>query len=638
MKHIFHLIFLLFCNSVFSQQAANNNSKVDSLEKIINSSNVKDTTWILNLIELSREYINIQSPKIEKSSKEIIEQSKKLGYYFGINKGLRYLSNYYADNGDYKSALNICLERLSLNESKNDIPESIDTYSILIYIYSSIEDYDKAIEYAEIASGRLYKLPKSHEKWYVLMGNIYSSLGNLYNLKNQNDKAIYIYNELLKNITIGLEQNRIIASKANALFAISYCNLSFIYFSKKEYKKCIENAEKSLEISEKHHINLAFPSIYGNLLNCYTTIGDLSEAEKYRKLLHSLYEDNKLNSEEIISYFDNSKDYYLKLKNYEKAFELQTLSISLKDSLKSENVKNELNNLSIKYETEKKDQENKFLNERNNQISKQFKYILFFSSIICIFLLLTLFLYRKLYNAKNIISNTNIKLNQVIDKKDKLFRIISHDLKTPANGFVQLTDTINTMIKNRQYKNLATIGLNAQKLATDLQNIVNNLLYWSMSQQGIINKRVEDVYLEDSFYELNDSYKTYAEMNKINLEFETNDDIVFKANRIHFNTILRNLISNAIKFTSEGGAIKVKGENVNNKVQISIEDSGIGFTEQQIYDFDKGNNIFSSNSYHNSSGTGLGLEICKELAKLYNGQIKIKNSASLGGAQVILSI
>lgn len=612
-------------------------SSVDSLETILSQNKINDTSWINSNFQLLYQYEKLNSPKFEDLCKQLINYSKKLDFSNGLIKGYKFLAYWYADHGQYEKALVSALERLKLCEKLNHPAELIDTYNILIFIYARSENIPKAIEYANIAKTKLLSLPKSLPNRYVLMGNIYSGLGNLYELSKQHSEAINIYKEVLENTNFAIKNNLIDSLKGNTLIASAYSNLAFFYYRNKEYTQSAIFAEKALNFSENHTVNLSKNSIYNVLVVSYSNVKKFEDAEYYLEKIKVLLDKQQATIDEVTAYYEAGKELYFKQNNFEKAFQFQSKLVKIKDSLQNVTVRNRINDLSIKYETEKKENENKFLNDLNISISKQNKYILIFSIFLILLLLITIIQNRKLYHAKNTISQTNEQLNIANNKKDTLFKIISHDLKTPASGFVHLINQVKSNIKNKEYDSLNDISNNAQKLANDLQLNINNLLYWSMSQQGIIDKRLESVYILDTFTELKESFGTYAEIKKIDLYFTYDEKLVLKANRIHFNTILRNIISNALKFTPVGGTIKVWTNELEQMIQINIEDSGTGFSDQQINDFEQGNNIFASNNFTNTTGTGLGLEISKELTKLYNGKISIMKSSLLGGAFVKLT-
>jgi PAS domain S-box-containing protein len=230
------------------------------------------------------------------------------------------------------------------------------------------------------------------------------------------------------------------------------------------------------------------------------------------------------------------------------------------------------------------------------------------------------------------ISNLNEELVQTIATKDKFFSIISHDLRSPLSGLMGILDILNTdydSLKEKEKKELISHATVASKTTFSL---MENLLEWSRIQTGAINYQPERLRIQ----RLVDNTVSLYEQNLKNKEIEfscsINPDIFAFADKSMTETIFRNLISNAIKFTRAGGRITISSEIENDKVIIKVKDSGVGIENKNIPKLFLVDAGFSTNGTTEESGTGLGLIICKELAEKQEGQIWVESKKNQGSA------
>lgn len=631
------LYFLVFINASGQTSVS---KKIDSLEKWMAKHPQKDTTWINNLIDLEKLYINSRSSKKGKMLAAIIQQSKKINHKKGIGRGLRFLAYQYADEGDYPSALKLALERLMFEEKNKNVIEIIDSYNSLIYIHARSNDNKKALEYALLAKKQIEILPKTHPNWIIQLGNVYTGLGNLYMINGEFEKALQTYSEVLKNISKAVKQKGTPLDNLNYLEGSTYVNLAFLYYRIEKYDLSAFYAKKALALTEKYNVQLLLPPVFNILILSYTNLGQYKEAEHYLEMISEFNVNNKLQKEEALGYYKVGRDLYLRQKKYQQAYDFQEKYMMLKDSLQGKDVQQQLNDLSVKYETDKKEQQNKLLQKEKDAVEKQNQLYLAAIVVFVGLLLLVGILYRQVFLSRKTILAINTALETANQTKDELFRIIAHDLKTPANTFVQLTQLTSHLIKTKNYKRLAEVSQKAEFLANDLQTTTNNLMYWAMLKKGSFKNFEADVYLADVFEELKEAFATYADLNAIDLDMTLDDpNLNIHWNRMVLLTILRNLLSNALKFTPQNCKVSIIAkQNEKNQTSIDIEDAGSGFTDIQIQNFNLNQKLESSAGIRGEQGSGIGLSICQELIAQFGGRIKIDKSQKLGGAwiQIIL--
>lgn len=222
------------------------------------------------------------------------------------------------------------------------------------------------------------------------------------------------------------------------------------------------------------------------------------------------------------------------------------------------------------------------------------------------------------------------QLERLIATKDKFFSIIAHDLQNP---FVGIQNYIKIISRFKNYdpeevdKQFQTINATAQHG----YELLENLLKWARSQTGKIEINIENFKLADEVNKCVQLIKTQADNKNINLRVVVSDTVFIESDRDMLKTILRNLLTNAIKYTPEGGTVELNVSEVNNGVELSIIDSGIGIEPEDIeglFRIDK--NLKSREGTNNEKGSGLGLILCKEFADRLGISIAVESEVGKG--------
>jgi signal transduction histidine kinase len=224
-----------------------------------------------------------------------------------------------------------------------------------------------------------------------------------------------------------------------------------------------------------------------------------------------------------------------------------------------------------------------------------------------------------------------VELKKSNNEKDIFFSIIAHDLRSPLNGFWGLTRILVEELPNMTIDQIQQITLSMENSATGLYQLLENLLEWARMQQGLIPfdpKPVEILpEVEESVVMILESAKS----KEIEITYDIPNDLAVFADSKMLQFVIRNLVSNAVKFTHKGGKINVsaKAKN-NNRVLISIKDSGIGMSSGMV------DHLFRLDSQINRNGTegepssGLGLTLCKEFVEKLGGKIELESKEGEG--------
>ena len=222
------------------------------------------------------------------------------------------------------------------------------------------------------------------------------------------------------------------------------------------------------------------------------------------------------------------------------------------------------------------------------------------------------------------------QLKELVATKDKFFSIIAHDLKSPFNSILGLSEIIKSDAKHLDIATIEQYAGIIHSTSTNTFKLLENLLDWARIQQSqmpfhpvsLILKAIADEVIELMIEKANS--KMIAIINFIP------DNLILMADKNMIRTILRNLLSNALKFTSVNGKVELKALRTDNSVTISVKDTGTGIKEEDINKIFKIGSSFSKRGTENEKGTGLGLLLCKEFVEKHDGKIWVESEEGNG--------
>jgi len=219
--------------------------------------------------------------------------------------------------------------------------------------------------------------------------------------------------------------------------------------------------------------------------------------------------------------------------------------------------------------------------------------------------------------------------------KDKFFSIVAHDLKNPFQGLLGFSDFLHS-----DYDNLSEdekkeyIGY-IRSTSRNAYNLLDNLLQWSRLQTGRIEIVPAKINLFSAVNSVMDLLTSNAIRKRITLLNSVCQKIFVLADNNMLNSVLQNLISNAIKFTRQNGEVRIESELVEGFVRISVTDNGVGMNENDMAKLFKIDQHISHVGTMNETGTGLGLLLCKEMVELNGGNISVQSEAGKGSVFII---
>jgi len=228
------------------------------------------------------------------------------------------------------------------------------------------------------------------------------------------------------------------------------------------------------------------------------------------------------------------------------------------------------------------------------------------------------------------VKKAELELKELNASKDKFFSIIAHDLKNPFNSIIGFSEMLTDEIGSGDQSAMENYARMINDSAVQTLRLLENLLEWANSQTGKIGFNPVQVNLSTLFREEFSVLKDIAAGKNIKLSSSFPENLIVVADRNMIKTILRNLISNAIKFTHKGGNVEVIVRIDQEKVEFSVSDNGVGMNKENLAKLFRIDSNLSTRGTQNEKGTGLGLFLCKEFVEQHGGNIWAESEQGKG--------
>lgn len=542
----------------------------------------------------------------------------------------------YKNLQDLNRSLEFALKAVNINLSNNITTGLANNYNFIGLLHKDLKNFDLAEEYF-LKSLKIWQQEKNEEG----LSNTYNNLGIVYDEKKDAQKALEYYSKSLE-LSKKLEDLKGIA--------VAYNNIGYLSIRINQIDAGIDSYLKSIKISHDLNDIESYLNTYNNIAIAYLKKNNIEKSEEYVNLVLKEFDKVKdlaiiQETYKILSNINSKKG------NFKKAFEYKTIELAYNDTLYTQQQTSNIIEMQTRFETEAKEREIQILKKDNDIKQLEFERQRFFQRILIIISILFLIILvggamsfryirrsNKLLEQKNIeFENANIKLieseknlRELNATKDKLFSIIAHDLKNPFNalmGFSDLLDKNYNFLSEEERKEYIGVVSDSTQ---NLYKLLDNLLQWTRTQTGAITYISENFKLYPLIKQEVDILSPNADKKKININLKVDETQNVFADKNSIATVVRNLVSNAIKFTSNGGWIEIDAKQNNKYVEISVSDSGIGIKGDDIDKIFMLDSSFTTKGTANESGTGLGLLLCKEFVEKNNGKIWAESKKGKG--------
>ena len=239
---------------------------------------------------------------------------------------------------------------------------------------------------------------------------------------------------------------------------------------------------------------------------------------------------------------------------------------------------------------------------------------------------------RKL--AEEALKKSEAELRELNATKDKFFSIIAHDLKNPVNAIAGFSSMINERILINDFEGVRKFAAIINESTHRISDLLHTLLDWSRSQSGSIRFNTEEVDIVNLIFDTTELFRASAYQKSIEISVDHPASIKVQADKSMVETIIRNLVSNAIKFTFPGGRILVSVQQTETEVLIRVSDNGVGIDSCNIDKLFKIEENYFTRGTQNEYGTGLGLILCKEFVGKHGGKIWVESEVGVGSSFV----
>lgn len=455
----------------------------------------------------------------------------------------------------------------------------------------------------------------------------YNNIGIVYQNMQSPGKA-------LENYLLSLEIREKL--KDTVKIATNYINIAMVHFNAKEYEKSLNYLDKAYKIRKESGNKPSLALILNSQGNCYRRLGD---QEKALKLYNESYKIGKeigdINRQIITA--ENISKVYEELGNYKKALAYHQEFTDVKDSLLNIETSEKINELQTRFETKEKEKTIDLLNKEKKiqtlklEKTENQRVFLIITVLLVLILLLVIFNRYRLKNKKNKqLKVMNSKLEELMAMKDKFFSIIAHDLKSPLLAFQSITNMLSENFDKIEEEKKHGLIKKMNNSANLQYELLKNLLQWSASQTGRLEFNPKTINLAESvernFELLNDnaSKKDVSLVNRIDKNLEV------KADHNMLNTILRNLLVNAVKFNKQHGKVIVESKQQNDSVVVLVKDTGLGMEEKDLGKLFKIDVNPATIGNSKEKGSGIGLILCKEFIEKHKSQIWVDSKPGEG--------
>jgi signal transduction histidine kinase/Tfp pilus assembly protein PilF len=559
--------------------------------------------------------------------------SEKTDDKYRIANSLNMTGNAYYMLGIFTKSLDYYQKALTIREELGDSNNIAKTLNNIGAVHLNINNHEEALNYFEKALN-IYTGLGNDEVVFILMNNI----GSLYIAQKEYEKALeYIQ----KAFGIAREIN----DKKSIIIALN--NLGEISNSIERYDQALEYFMQARDISEDLKDYNSLATILLNIGTSYLKKGQpekslsfFNESLEYSEAVNSIATKRDV--------YKNLYDLYSADNNTQKALEFLELYTDANDSISSEESRLKIKELELKYNAENFQNQIELL-KKDNEINNTRIRIGVISLIIILSLTGMLwFINSKRHRLKRetnkLLSQKNQELEATLRKlkeselsfkelnatKDKFFSIIGHDLRNPLNALLGFSELISGSSRDFTLEEIRKYNKIINDSARNIHQLIENLLEWSRSQSGNIDFSPKRHNLLPIVNDIQDISSIQLKKKNITIHNYIPDDLIVFADKNLLSTIIRNLINNAIKFTPPNGYISLSAERSNGQVSISVSDTGIGMTRDQL------NNLFRLDNHRTKigtsqeTGTGLGLILCKEFVEIHKGSIHVESEPDKG--------
>lgn len=630
MKKRFYILSISFLLLIVMQGKG---QIIDSIEQQLKNTEISTEVRIDDLNLLSREYTYIKPIRSIETAKEALELATTAGYEKGRAYAYRNLAGAYSYYGSFYLTIDNLQKALEIFRKLDDAAGVASCSISMGHTYRRLHNRTLELQYHKEAYEIFERLGDMERIGVTAhnLGETYYNIGNLTESKLLTEKAIRI-NDSLQNL---------------AVLSSCYKVMGNIFFKEQKTGNAEHYYKEVLRIAAilgKNSQKQATVEAMIRLAELYDIKGETSKRLDMLKNAAQFVSENKL-SDYVEDVYFNLVEVYIRNNNREKALEMIRMFHDTRDTLNKVQLEDR-NRLTMGFiqlfELEKK---NTTLAEKNSEQENRIKQrnqvmtgILLFSLLLIVLLMLLVRNYRllkktnqKLQEQDKIITRQNKILAELNATKDKFFSVVSHDMKAPINSLWSFTRLLEDSLEEYDKEQLIGLVRQFRQHLESTSKMTENLLAWAKLQMKEMTTIPELVSVNEVAADVCKLYNEIAHTKNISIKNELPpvSQVWADKNQLHF--ILRNLVNNALKYSSAGGIIRISGEkNISDTLKIKVADNGKGMQETLLSKLFTGEPIHSVEGTAGEQGSGLGLKLCYEFAILNKGVLMAASKPNEG--------
>jgi signal transduction histidine kinase len=619
---------------------------VSAQKASLNENSFHDIAWV-NLLNLkATQHLQLYPDSTFIYADSAYRSAVHLKYKEGQTNALNNLGAYNQTKGKFTPAMSSYLKVIEMTEDV-DTKQRGTAFLGLAQIYKDMSadhtpDYtDKGIEYSRMAANVFRNLKDT-----TGLANSLSTTGILFRDKAKQRDITY-YDSAFFQYKKAIELERA-AGRPSTILPKLYNNISQVYLEYKEdYKKALEYLFKAVEGNKLNNYITGLTHNYGNISNAYLKLKDYDKAIEYARLMVAASQQLNRPMRVYFSYKSLSTAYEI-AGRYDSSLAYFKRASDLNDSIANIKRTEQVLDLELKYETAKKELQIKNLNLESEAKSNRIIALIALSVIMVAVATGFIVLYKRVQHQKErldvqskqlaaAMSELQVQkteLEEVGKVKDKLFSVISHDLRTPVNTLVSFATLLEK--DNIPAEKLKSYSNILKKTLSQTSTLMNNLLQWAATQMHGFKPVIDKVEVAAVAVKVMNELAASAIQKQVTVKNNISDHTYVYADADMLAVILRNLIANAIKYVQPvNGEITLELKRDDELMQIRVVDNGIGMQQDAMDQFnnvDIAKSVKSTAGTEKEQGTGLGLMLCKTLVKLMNGKMSAASPNGIGTA------